>query len=309
MTMPAGKSRPNADARLSPPERRDAYAPVAKAIDFLVANADRAPGLDETAAEVGLSAAHFQRVFKAGAGVSPKRFLQHLAATRARRAIDGGASLLDAALEAGLSGPSRLHDLFLVAEAMTPGAYRKKGAGLTIRHGTAPGPFGLALIGATRKGICWLSFPGGEMGGAANGDAAIEDMRGDWPEAEFVEDAAFITPLAERAFRFAAGGRLDRPLGLHVQGTNFQLKVWEALLSIPFARTSTYGDVARALGEPKASRAVGAAAGANSISLLIPCHRVLLASGAVHNYRWGPARKRAILALEEAIAFRQGASD
>ncbi len=282
----------------SAPRRRDAYACVAEAIDFLVANAERSPGLEETAAAVGLSPAHFQRVFKAGAGVSPKRFLQHLAAGRARRAIEGGASLLDAALEAGLSGPSRLHDLFLVAEAMTPGAYRKKGAGLTIRHATMAGPFGAALIGATGEGICWLSFAGGGDGAAS----AIAEMKRDWPAADFVEDAAFIAPLAARAFRFAAGGRLDRPLGLCVQGTNFQLKVWEALLAIPFASTATYGDVARALGAPQAARAVGAAVGANSISLLIPCHRVLLASGAVHNYRWGAARKQAILSLETAIA-------
>ncbi|MBY0421447.1 MAG: methylated-DNA--[protein]-cysteine S-methyltransferase [Parvularculaceae bacterium] len=277
--------------------RLDGYAPVARAIDFLVENHDRAPDLEETAAAVGLSPTHFQRVFKEGAGVSPKRFLQYLAAGRAKAAIVEGETVLDAALSAGLSGPSRLHDLFLVSEAMTPGAYRGKGRGETIRHAFADGPFGRALIGATDKGICWLSFEG--RGGPAEQVAA---MRGDWPAANFLEDAAFVAPLAERAFAFARGTPLDRPLGLHVEGTNFQLKVWEALLKIPFGETCTYRDIAQTIGAPKASRAVGAAVGANMISLLIPCHRVILASGVVHNYRWGAPRKQALLALERAAA-------
>ena len=277
--------------------RADGYAPVAKAIDFLVANFDRAPGLEETAAKVGMSPAHFQRVFKAGAGVSPKRFLQFLAAGEAKRAMTEGASVLEASFEAGLSGPSRLHDLFLVAEAMTPGAYRKKGEGETIRFSFVDGPFGRALVGATEKGICWLSFEG--AGGRA---AQLAEMKGDWPAARFVEDAEFVAPLAVKAFAFARGLRLDKPLGLHVQGTNFQLKVWEALLSIPFGAKATYGDVARKIEAPHAQRAVGAAVGANMISLLIPCHRVILSSGVVHNYRWGVARKKAILAMEEAMS-------
>lgn len=277
--------------------RLDGYAPVAKAIDFLVANFDRAPDLEETAEVVGLSPMHFQRVFKAGAGVSPKRFLQYLAAGKAKDAMNDGESVLDAALSAGLSGPSRLHDLFLVSDAMTPGAYRRKGEGETIRHAFIDGPFGRALIGATDKGICWLSFDG-----RAGQAEQIAEMRDDWPAASFVADPAFVAPRAERAFAFAKGGALDQPLGLHVQGTNFQLKVWEALLKIPFGETCTYRDIAERIGSPKASRAVGAAVGANMISLLIPCHRVILASGVVHNYRWGAARKRAILALEAAAA-------
>lgn len=277
--------------------RLDGYAPVARAIDFLVENFDRMPDLDETAAVVGLSPTHFQRVFKAGAGVSPKRFLQYLAAGRAKTAMNGGETVLDAALTAGLSGPSRLHDLFLVSEAMTPGAYRKKGEGETIRHAFADGPFGRALIGATEKGICWLSFEG-RLGAAAQ----MTEMQGDWPAARFVEDEGFIAPRAEQAFAFATGLALNRPLGLHVQGTNFQLKVWEALLKIPFGETCTYRAIAERIGSPGASRAVGAAVGANMISLLIPCHRVILASGVIHNYRWGAPRKRAILALEAAAA-------
>lgn len=275
--------------------RLDGYQPVARAIDFLVANWEAQPSLEETAEIAGLSPMHFQRVFKEGAGVSPKRFLQAMAAGEAKRAFDEGASVLDAAFAAGLSGPSRLHDLFLVSEAMTPGAYRKKGAGETIRYAEADGPFGRALIGATERGICWLSFT--EPMGLQR---SLAEMKGDWPAAAFREDAAFIAPLAAQAFAFAAGRPLDRPLGLFVQGTNFQLKVWQALLDIPCGGRATYGEIAEAVGAPKAGRAVGAAVGANMISLLIPCHRVILASGVIHNYRWGANRKRALLALEAA---------
>ncbi|OFX00572.1 MAG: hypothetical protein A3E78_09930 [Alphaproteobacteria bacterium RIFCSPHIGHO2_12_FULL_63_12] len=280
-----------------PPSRLDGYAPIARAIDFLVANAEGAPSLEEAAGVVGLSPAHFQRVFKEGAGVSPKRFLQFLAAGEARRTMDRGGSVMDAAFAAGLSGPSRLHDLFLVSEAMTPGAYRRKGEGEAIRYAEVDGPFGRTLIGATEKGVCWLSFT--EPDGLAR---SLAEMKGDWPAATYREDPGFIAPIAARAFAFAAGERLDKPLGLYVQGTNFQLKIWEALLRIPAGDCVTYGDLARAVGAPKASRAVGAAVGANMISLLIPCHRVILSSGVVHNYRWGAARKKAILALEAARA-------
>jgi len=294
MTISSEKStRPGA----RPSRRGDNYAPVATAIDYLVEHFDEGPTLEQTAASVGLSPAHFQRVFKAGAGVSPKRFLQCLAAGEARRAIHQGGNVLDAAFSAGLSGPSRLHDLFVVAEAMTPGAYRKKGAGETIRFGLANGPFGAALIGATGKGVCWLSFFG-----KASIEAQIDEMKADWPAARFVEDREAIQPLADRAFAFAQGAGAGEPVGLHVQGTNFQIKVWQALMRIPFGALVTYGDIARSLGAPRASRAVGAAVGANMISLLIPCHRVILASGVVHNYRWGAPRKKAILAMESALA-------
>ena len=209
---------------------------------------------------------------------------------------------MDAAFDAGLSGAARLHDLFIVSEAMTPGAYKKKGEGLEIRYAVMPGPFGGALIGATDKGICWLSFADDAYNEDASIERSIVEMKADWPAATFIEDKAFITPMADQAFAFAKGKSLNAPLGLHVQGTNFQLKVWEALLKIPYGRLVTYGDIAIDLGDPKASRAVGTAVGANMISLLIPCHRVILSSGAIHNYRWGVGRKKAILAMEEAIA-------
>ncbi len=276
--------------------RHDGYAPVAKAIDYLVANFEARPSLDDLAAEIGMSPAHFQKVFKAGAGVSPKRFLQFLTAGEAKSAFRRGESVLDASISAGLSGPSRLHDLFLVAEAMTPGAWRGRGDGVLIRYARVDGPFGEGLIGATDKGICWLNFTG-ECGF----EQSLSELMTDWPAADYSEDSVFIAPLAQQAFAFARGGRLARPLGLHVQGTNFQLKVWEALLRIPFGETATYGEVARRIGVPAASRAVGAAVGANLISLLIPCHRVILSSGVIHNYRWGVERKRALLAMEAAI--------
>lgn len=275
--------------------RLDAYEPVARAIDFLTAHRDAHPGLDETAAAAGLSPAHFQRVFKAGAGVSPKRFLQYLAAQEAKRALADGADVLSASLSAGLSGTSRLHDLFLAAEAMTPGAYRRRGEGLVIRYAFVNGPLGNVLIGATDKGICWLSFTGDD-----DRNAALGEMKNDWASAGFIQDQDYITPLAMQAFAFALNQKLDGPLRLHVRGTNFQLKVWEALLKIPYGARVTYGDIAREVCDAKASRAVGAAVGANLISLLIPCHRVILSSGVIHNYRWGVARKKAVLAMEEA---------
>lgn len=276
-------------------DRLDEYKPVARALDFLVENFERAPDLEETAEVAGLSPMHFQRVFKAGAGVSPKKFLQYLAAGEAKRAMILGQNVLDASLSAGLSGPSRLHDLFLVTEAMTPGAYRKKGEDLLVRYAFVDGPFGKALIGATEKGICWLSFQGRK-----DDEGQVAEMKDDWPAASFAEDEEFIAPLAQRAFAFATQQSLDAPLGLHVHGTNFQLKVWEALLKIPHGCLVTYGDIAAEIGNPKASRAVGSAVGANMISLLIPCHRVILSSGVIHNYRWGAERKKAILAIEQA---------
>lgn len=278
------------------PSRLDAYAPVARAIDFLARHHETQPSLEQTAAEVGLSPAHFQRLFKAGAGVSPKRFLQYLAAQEAKRALSKGEDVLSASLSAGLSGTSRLHDLLLAAEAMTPGEYRRKGEGLLIRYAFVNGPLGRVLIGATEKGVCWLSFAGAEQR-----DEALNEMKRDWTSAEFIEDQDFIEPLAAQAFAFALNRNVGVPLRLHVRGTNFQLKVWEALLKIPYGARVTYGDIAREVCDTKASRAVGAAVGANLVSLLIPCHRVILSSGVIHNYRWGVARKKAILAMEETV--------
>ena len=268
---------------------------VAGAIERLVACRDEQPDLTALAADAGMSPSHFQRTFKEGVGVSPKRFLQYLAAADARDALHNGEAVLQATLGAGLSSASRLHDLFLVAEAMTPGAYKQKGAGEVIRYAELLGPVGRILMGATDKGVCWLSFVDQE-----NPCSGLRALRGDWPAAEFIEDADFVAPLAQSAFDFVRRRPLGQPLKLHVQGTNFQLKVWEALLRIPAGKLVSYGDVARAIGSPKAVRAVGSAVGANMVSVLIPCHRVIRATGALENYRWGGARKKTLIAMERA---------
>jgi len=274
-------------------------AAIDAAMDFLAANVDRQPTLDEVAAVAGMSPHHFQRTFKRWAGVSPKRFLQYLTLGHAKRLLDERASVLDAALDAGLSGPGRLHDLFVACEAVTPGEYKRRGEGLEIRFGLHDSPYGRALIGATARGICWLGFTGD------GGDAEIiSELQGDWPAAVCIHDPKATAPLAARALApVSASGRAARnPLPLVLYGTNFQIKVWEALLRIPPGRVASYGDIANAVGKPNAQRAVGRAVGANPVSLLIPCHRVILNSGLIHNYRWGVTRKRRILAIEQAGA-------
>ncbi len=271
------------------------HAGIAAAIDYLAGNYEDQPSLEHMASVAGMSAHHFQRTFKTWTGVSPKRFLQFVTLGHAKRLLDGRASVLDAALEAGLSGPGRLHDLFVSCEAVTPGEYKSRGRGLEIRYGLHDGPFGRALIGVTARGICWLSFV---MDGDEKG--AVEEFAAEWPASELIEDSGAAGTAAARAFRFALG-RGAEPVRLLVLGTNFQIKVWEALLRIPRGGMVSYQDVARALGRPHAARAVGRAVGSNPISLLIPCHRVILKSGVVHDYRWGTLRKRAILAIEQAL--------
>ena len=272
------------------------HAGIAAAIDYLAGNYEDQPSLDDMASVAGMSAHHFQRTFKTWTGVSPKRFLQFVTLGHAKRLLDGRASVLDAALEAGLSGPGRLHDLFVACEAVTPGEYKSRGRGLEIRYGLHDGPFGRALIGVTARGICWLSFvrDGDEKG-------AVEEFAAEWPASELIEDSGTAGSAAARAFRFALGEEAE-PVRLLVLGTNFQIKVWEALLRIPRGGMVSYQNVARAMGRPDAARAVGRAVGSNPISLLIPCHRVILKSGVVHDYRWGTLRKRAILAIEQALA-------
>lgn len=272
------------------------HAGITAAIDYLAGHYEDQPSLDDMASAAGMSAHHFQRTFKSWTGVSPKRFLQFVTLGHAKRLLDQRASVLDAALEAGLSGPGRLHDLFVTCEAVTPGEYKSRGRGLEIRYGLHDGPFGRALFGVTERGICWLSF-------VQNGDdrGAVLDFAAEWPASELIEDGAATATAAARAFRFAMGEG-NAPIRMLVFGTNFQIKVWEALLRIPRGGIVSYQGLARKMGSPGASRAVGRALGANPISLLIPCHRVILKSGVVHNYRWGVVRKRAILAIEQALA-------
>lgn len=269
------------------------YERIARAIRWLEEHRAEQPSLDDAAAAVHLSPHHFQRLFTAWAGVSPKRFMGFLTVAHARRMLAAQASVLDTALEVGLSGPGRLHDLFVSFEAVTPGEAKARGAGLTIRHGVHDTPFGPALLCASPRGICFLSFLG--EGGAA---AELRRARLAWPAADFVEDPAATAPLAEAAF--ARQG--PRP-AVHVCGTNFQIKVWEALLRVPPGHLADYRMIGRAIGRPTAARAIGNALAANPVAGLIPCHRVIRATGAFNDYRWGAERRRALIGWEAAQAF------
>ncbi len=270
-------------------EQRRQYDAVARAIAFIRANVTRQPELAEVAAAAHLSEFHLQRLFSAWAGLSPKRFLQYLTKEHARQALRTSAGVLDAALDAGLSGPGRLHDLMVSCEALTPGEIRAGGAGVELRHGFAATPLGEALFGWTARGICHLAF--------CDGDHLIKlaRLRQDWPAATLIRDDAGAATLAQRVFPATPmPGRLH----LLLKGTNFQIKVWEALLRIPPAALVSYGRLAGHLGRPQAARAVGAAVGANHIAWLIPCHRVIRDDGSCSNYRWGVERKLALHAWE-----------
>ena len=272
------------------------YAAVARAIAYIRQHARRQPELADIAAAAGLSEFHLQRVFSAWAGVSPKRFLQYLTKEHARAALRDSRDVLGTALEAGLSGPGRLHDLMVSCEALTPGEIRSGGAGIEIRHGVAPTPLGDALFAWTRRGVCHLGFID------AGVDAAIAVLREEWPAALFVTDAKGAMSLAGHVFpAVPEPGRLH----LLLKGTNFQIKVWEALLRIPPAALASYRQVASSVGMPSAARAVGSAIAANRIACLIPCHRVIRKDGEVSRYRWGVERKLALLAWERSRTPRK----
>ncbi len=273
---------------------------VRQAIDYLVDHAQEQPSLETIADLAGLSPHHFQRVFKRFAGISPKKFLQYLTLRHAKQALIEDASVLDAALDAGLSGPSRLHDLFVNCEAMTPGEFKALGPSLEIRYGIHDTGIGRVMIGVTERGICWLAFVAGD------GRPAEEEFAAAWRGATLIADQAATAPWVERAFAFGATD--GKPLPLLIRGTNFQIKVWEALLRIPFGRLVTYQHVAEAIGNPKAVRAVGSAVGKNNISWLIPCHRVILSSGVMHNYRWGVRQKKILNAFEAGITDAEAVS-
>jgi len=265
-------------------------ARVTQAIGFLETHGRRQPDLAEVAANVGLSGPHFQRLFKRWAGVSPKRFLQFLTAEHARRLLQDSHSVLDAAYEAGLSGPGRLHDLSVNVHALTPGELKRHGEGVTVRYGFQSSPFGECLLATTERGICGLSF----VGDAGRAEA-LAALRARWQQADFVPCDADTRRLARQVF--AAEGTAAP---LDVRGTNFQLRVWEALLRVPEGALVTYVGLAAAVGAPRAARAVGSAVARNPIAWLIPCHRVIRATGAFGDYRWGAARKKAIVGWEAA---------
>jgi len=268
----------------------NAYDRIAQAILYLDQNRTEQPDLAAVAAAVGLSPSHFHRLFREWAGATPKDFLQCLTLSRAGELLRKGKDVLTVSLESGLSGPGRLHDLCVTLEAATPGEIKARGAGLQIRAGVARSPFGSCLIGQTARGVCHLSFFDGD-----EREAAFAEMRDDWPLASIVHDDENAAQLASQIFTQAAS---HAPLQLFVKGTAFQLRVWRTLLKIQPGTLVSYGALAAASGNPKASRATGTAVGRNALSFLIPCHRVIRETGISGNYRWGVVRKRAILAWE-----------
>jgi len=271
------------------------YRLIARAIEKIDAAGGAPIGLDALAAELGMSAAHFQRVFSRWVGVSPKRYQQYLALGHARQMLANRRSVLDAALGAGLSGPSRLHDLFLKWESMTPGDVARGAEGIDISWGWYDSPFGLALGMGTPRGLCGIGFaePRGQ-------EATFADLAGRWPGARLTEAPDRIRPWINAAFGSDGAGP-----PVQVIGAPFQIQVWQALLAIRPGEVACYSDVAAAVGKPGAARAVGAAVGANPLSWLIPCHRVIARNGALTGYRWGLPVKRAMLAWEAARAEAQ----
>ena len=270
------------------------YHVMRRAIDLLD-EAEPGVTLQTLAARMDMSAAHFQRLFTRWVGVSPKRYQQYLALDQARTMLAERFTTLDTAHELGLSGTGRLHDLFLRWEAMSPGAYARRGAGLMIFWGWFDSPFGPALVMGTDKGICAIGFSS-EAGEAAT----MADLTARWPEADFVEDPARLHPWVLAAL--GVNRQTNAPVPLYLIGAPFQIKVWEALMQIPSGHVTSYSQIAEAIGSPRAVRAVGTAVGRNPISLLIPCHRVLRKSGGLGGYHWGLPVKRAILAWEAARA-------
>jgi AraC family transcriptional regulator of adaptative response/methylated-DNA-[protein]-cysteine methyltransferase len=268
---------------------------MARAIDYMAAHAREVPSLQQVARASGLSPYHFARVFRRWAGISPKQYMQHLALDAAKASLAGRASVLEAALDAGLSGPGRLHDLFVVIEAVTPGEFKARGDGLVFRHGTAATPFGSARVVTTDRGIAFLGFEDG-----AGRVPGWQEFRQAWGRAQWIEDDLAARGVAARIWGLAQDDA--RRLRLWVHGTNFQVQVWQALVRHAGATTVSYSGLARRIGRPSASRAVGAAVGANPVAWLIPCHHVLQSTGALGGYRWGVDRKRAMLAWERARA-------
>lgn len=273
------------------------YQLIEQAIQYIEANVQRQPELEEIASAIGMSEYHFQRLFTHWTGISPKRFMQFLTKEHAKELLDKSENLLETTHRVGLSSLGRLHDLFVTTEAVTPGEYKTGGTGLTIRYGIHPSPFGKCLIAATERGICHLGFVQTSEGNVIDNLVAV------WKAAKMIEDYKATAPLVARIFsgldpQKAPPDQPQQPLKLHLRGTNFQIKVWEALLTIPTGAVTTYEHIAAQIGNPNALRAVGTAVGHNPIAYLVPCHRVIRKSGEFGNYFYGSARKKVILARE-----------
>jgi AraC family transcriptional regulator of adaptative response/methylated-DNA-[protein]-cysteine methyltransferase len=273
------------------------YQRIERAIHYLAQRPQERPRLEQVAAHVGLSAFHFQRLFRRWAGISPKRFQQYLTAERARELLRSSRNVLDATFESGLSGAGRLHDLMVTMHAATPGEIRAQGAGLTIDYGVHPSPFGACLLAMTERGICSIEFLE-----PLSRRAALARLKAAWPAATLRERPQATKAVAARLFN--ANVKIRTPLPLLVRGSNFQIKVWEALIRVPPGSLVCYEDLARFAGAPEATRAAASAVAQNAVAYLIPCHRVIRKTGAFGEYRWGAARKRALLAWEATRGTR-----
>lgn len=272
--------------------------PISRSIDWLVAHWADQPSLEETASYAGMEATSFQKRFTADVGLSPKRFIQVMTHKHARNLLAGGdITTLDAAYDAGLSGNGRLHDLFVMIEAATPGEIKSKGAGMIITYGFAASPFGELIAARTTRGLCYLGFRVDD-----SREKCLSRIKHTWPRATFVEDDAAVADDCAAVTRICAGSGSRKKLPLHLFGTNFQMQVWQALLKIPSGHFLSYQGLGAAIGRPGSPRAIGNAVGANPVSLLIPCHRVIQKTGVLNNYGWGSARKKALLGIECAGA-------
>ena len=275
-------------------QQSEDYKRIEKAIQFIEDNFKSQPTLDQIADSVHLSKYHFGRLFKRWAGTSPIQFLQSITLDYTKQRLVESRNLLDTALEAGLSGPSRLHDLFVTFEAMTPGDFKKQGAGLQISYGFCDSPFGECLLAITQRGICSLGFVD-----AGKRSDAFHQLSETWPGATFSENSTLICSIVNDIFRIDPNNS-SKPFHVQLKGTNFQINVWKALLSMPAGWVVSYQDIASYIGHPKACRAVANAIAINPIAYLIPCHRVISKSGKIHQYRWGTSRKKALIGWEAA---------
>jgi len=279
------------------------YEVIRRAVEFLSQRWREQPSLERLASYVGMNPLSLQKLFTRWCGLSPKAFIQALTLDHARALLAADASILDTSYEVGLSGPGRLHDLFVTHEAMSPGAYKARGEGVTIKWGFHSSPFGMALIMVTDRGLAGLAFAD-----AGEERSALLDMKGRFPCAEYEEDYEATAPYAARIFE-PSRWREDTPLRIVLIGSDFEVRVWETLLSVPLGHAATYSQIAEKVNKPRAARAVGTAVGRNPISFVVPCHRILGKTGALHGYHWGLTRKRAMLGWEAGVVRQPAEGD